>query len=532
MTDDPRDQEERATRDQASMMKLPYCDIRVDGTVKKLANVMDQASIVHFHAVPLRLDGSHLYIGITVKTPQKTIEALKAHFENLIPSFEVISETSFSEVVRQYLPPKKVDPGIVNIADAGASKNLGEVSLQLDTIRGEEVFRYLTTQAIALGASDIHIEPHREGVRIRFRIDGRLHPVAVLTHEKHGLLEMELASRANIKRMVNIPQAGRFSQAYFDKDRQPQTMNMRVETMPVLFGTEAVIRLFNLDVTQLSIKDQDFGPSLPKIEALLARPYGLALVVGPTGSGKTTSLYTFINELNSPQRKIVTLEDPVEYELPGVSQVPVSGDDEFFMKRLEAVLREDPDVIMIGEIRNFDTAKTSLQAALTGHLVLSTFHAGSAAAAVARLLDMVAFNPLLSAAIRLVIAQRLVRKLCQNCMIPAQLQPAIKELLDREMATLPEAQRIAPTDMKIHGAGPGCDVCHHIGYVGRMVIREVMFITPEFETFLSTDQARTAKAVEDYAIRQGMRTLLQDGLLKVASGLTSIEEIALVADVR
>lgn len=533
MAHEARDQEERATRDQAALMKLPYCDTRIEGMFSKLPGVMDLTSMEHYHVVPLRRDGNHLFIGLTVKTPKSALEELRVHFENMITDFEVISESAYQELFKSYQPIKKVDLGVVNIADAGASATLADVSLRLDQVRADEAFRFLMTQAIALEVSDVHIEPSRHGVRIRFRLDGMLHQVAVLSHDKHALLEMELATRAGVKRMVNIPQSGRFAQAYFDRAGLPQNMNMRVETMPVLFGTETVIRLFNVDTSRLRLERLELDPArLEHIKTLISRPYGLVLVVGPTGSGKTTMLYTFINELNSPQRKIITLEDPIEYELEGVTQVPVRAEDSTFALRLEGVLREDPDVIMIGEIRNFDTARTALQAALTGHLVLSTFHAGSAAAAMTRLLDMIQFNPLLSGAIRMIIAQRLVRVLCGACKKPVEPSGAVRHLITSELGNLPEAERPDLTKLTVYEA-VGCKECKGLGYKGRTAVRELLVVTPEMEQVITHQGiGMSTQSLEAEAVKHGMRTLLQDALLKVLAGVTSLDELSRTTDIR
>jgi type II secretory ATPase GspE/PulE/Tfp pilus assembly ATPase PilB-like protein len=310
-------------------------------------------------------------------------------------------------------------------------------------------------------------------------------------------------------------------------------MNMRVETMPVLFGTETVIRLFNLDTSRLHLERMEFDPPrLAPIKTLLSRPYGLVLAVGPTGSGKTTLLYTFINELNSPQRKIITLEDPVEYELDGITQIPVVTEDSTFGLRLEAVLREDPDVIMIGEIRNFDTARTALQAALTGHLVLSTFHAGSTAAAMSRLLDMIQFNPLLAGAVRMIIAQRLVRMLCPHCKKAVEPNPVMRELITKELSKLPETERPDLSKITVYEA-VGCKECKGIGYQGRTAVRELLVITPELEEIVTRSGfGLSAQGFEAEATKRGMRTLLQDALLKVLEGVTSLDEVSRTTDIR
>jgi type II secretory ATPase GspE/PulE/Tfp pilus assembly ATPase PilB-like protein len=531
---DMRDQEERATRDQAAMLKLPYCDIRIEGTFVKPIGVMDQASMEQLHAVPLRQDNTRMFIGVTVKTPQSAMDEIRKHFESFLLAFEIISESAYREILERYAPPKKANVGTIDISSAGASTSLTDVSTKLNQVNPDEAFLFLTTQAISLGASDIHLEPARSGVRIRFRMDGLLHHVALLSHEKYDLLQIELSSRAGVRRMIAEPQAGRFSQSYIDRDGKSKQMSMRVETMPVLFGTEVVIRLFNLNTDRLHLDKLDLDDKRRMaVEGLLRRPYGMALVVGPTGSGKTTTLYTFINELNSPQRKIITLEDPVEYELDGITQIPVSQSDQSFSSRLEAVLREDPDIIMIGEIRNFDTARTALQAALTGHLVLSTFHAGSAAAALSRMLDMIQFNPLLASAVRMIIAQRLLRKLCEHCKQAYEPEPALKTLIAGQLAKLPEGEPRPDLSTLQLFKPVGCNACNNIGYKDRVAVREMLIVTPEFEEILVRQGAHMSmQDFEQEAVKRGMRTLLQDALLRVVNGETSVDELSRTTDIR
>jgi type II secretory ATPase GspE/PulE/Tfp pilus assembly ATPase PilB-like protein len=287
-----------------------------------------------------------------------------------------------------------------------------------------------------------------------------------------------------------------------------------------------VVRLFNLSVRFLSLKNLQLSPHHEEVLLrCVSHPRGLVLVVGPTGSGKTSTLYSVMNHLNNPEIKIVTLEDPIEYELDGISQVPVRSDDkQLFTDKLRAVLREDPNVIMIGEIRDADTAKTALQAALTGHLVLSTFHATNASAAISRLIDMINENPLLASSIKLIMAQRLVRRLCDACKIdsPAsdseflQIKTALEALPQETYPNLENLQLSRPV---------GCDVCHHFGYKGRLNILEQLEITPAIEDLIAKGTATTADAIEQAAIKDGMTTILQDGIGKVLEGLTTLEEV-------
>lgn len=256
----------------------------------------------------------------------------------------------------------------------------------------------------------------------------------------------------------------------------------------------------------------------------------MILAVGPTGSGKTSALYSIVNELNSPERKIITLEDPVEYDLPGVTQIPIHSEDkELFAEKLRAVLREDPNIIMIGEIRDLDTAKTALQASLTGHLVLSTFHASSAATAISRLLDMAGDNALLASSLKIINAQRLLRKVCEYCKQPVELDSVTKTRIQKALSNLPTDIQNALTTATVF-QGKGCPQCNGLGYRDRVPVVEQLVMNDDLEKLLSSTSLVTADQVEEVAIASGMVTLLQDGLLKVLRGLTTLEEVEHILD--
>jgi type II secretory ATPase GspE/PulE/Tfp pilus assembly ATPase PilB-like protein len=333
--------------------------------------------------------------------------------------------------------------------------------------------------------------------------------------------------RAGAKWGGDIPQAGRIQLNLISPEGDIVPLNMRLETIPSLYGQDVVIRLFTLNISFLKLDSLALSPKQRALlEKIISHPRGLVLTVGPTGSGKTSSLYAIMNQLNSPEVKIVTLEDPVEYELEGVSQLPVKSEDsELFMEKLRAVLREDPNIIMIGEIRDADTAKTALQAALTGHLVLSTFHASSTASAVTRLMDMIGENPLLASSVRLIMAQRLLRRLCPDC--KESYTPSKEEQLQIKTALegMPEEFQPKFDTLKLNKP-KGCVKCHNFGYKGRIGLFEQLEITPEMEELISRGIiAATNMAVQTLAIKQGMVTLLQDGVLKVVAGETSLDEV-------
>ncbi|MEX1995420.1 MAG: ATPase, T2SS/T4P/T4SS family, partial [Candidatus Saccharimonadales bacterium] len=318
------------------------------------------------------------------------------------------------------------------------------------------------------------------------------------------------------------------SRSYKMSTGEEVMLNLRVETIPTVYGMDAVMRLFNMRLELFRL--DNLGLSQKELEVVndvIRHPTGMVLVVGPTGSGKTTTLYSLLNTLNTPERKIITLEDPVEYNMPGVVQIPVKGalESHGFAEKLRAVLRLDPDVVMVGEIRDQDTAKTALQGALTGHLVLSTFHAGSAAAALTRMLDMVGINPLFANAMHLVMAQRLVRRLDDETKQPYHPDEALKAQLKSLIDTYP-AQLERPEIDSITLYKPGSSQKNPFGYTGQVAIREQLVMTPGVQQLLRLPPNQiTTDMLQAKAVEEGMRTMLQDGLEKVFAGQTTLEEI-------
>jgi len=306
------------------------------------------------------------------------------------------------------------------------------------------------------------------------------------------------------------------------------TVNLRVETVPTIYGQDVVMRLFNLKLELLSLDNLGLSErERGVVDDIIRHPTGMVLVVGPTGSGKTTTLYSLLTTLNSEERKIITLEDPVEYFLPGVVQIPVEGDlhSSGFAERLRAVLRLDPDTLMVGEIRDQDTARTALQAALTGHLVLSTFHASSSAAALSRLLDYIGINPLFASAIHLIMAQRLIRRLDDATKVGYSPDDAVRAQLQAVVDTLPPGVE-RPDLSNVTLYKPGSSPEHPFGFTGQFPIREQLQMTPGIQQLLRLPPGQvTTEMLEQKAVEDGMITMLQDGVLKVLRGETTLEEV-------
>jgi len=291
---------------------------------------------------------------------------------------------------------------------------------------------------------------------------------------------------------------------------------------------DAVMRLFNMSLELLKLSNLGLsGQESAIVNEVIQHPTGMVLIVGPTGSGKTTTLYSLINTLNTPERKIITLEDPVEYNMPGIVQIPVEGELEGhdFAERLRAVLRLDPDVVMVGEIRDQDTAKTALQGALTGHLVMSTFHASSSAAALTRMLDMVGINPLFANAMHLIMAQRLVRRLDDATKQPYQPDTALKDQIKAVINSMPpHIQRPNLENLTLYK--PGTSAANPFGYSGQLALREQFQMTHGVQQVLRLPANQiTTELLQAKAVEEGMRTMLHDGVLKAIAGLTTIEEV-------
>lgn len=528
-----REQDELNTQKRANLLGLQYFDTRGKvQTAPLFKNVLSVQEMYTGHLVPLS-DGSEnipLLFGITVQTPQRLLRELRERFPDRTVQFWMMSLLGFREFMLRYDPPKKVVYDDVKIASEGDSATIAEVSKTLDTVRSDDILNYLIAQADRLNASDIHLECQRDNVRVRFRVDGALHPVAELTNDKYRVLSASIASRANVSTVSNDAQTGHMQQDIKKPDGSLRVLNMRLETVPTVYGQDVVIRLFNFDSSLLNLDKLGMAEAQrQEFEAVIKRPHGMVMIVGPTGSGKSTTLYSMINALNNPGRKILTLEDPVEYSIPGISQIPVNtGAGDSFAEKLRAVLRLDPDVVMVGEIRDTDTARTAIQASITGHLVLSTFHASTAAAAFSRMIDMIGQNPIFSTAIRLVVGQRLVRQLDDKTKIAYQPDESTKKYMAAVLKDLP-AHIEKPDLENVTLYKPGSSTEAPFGYVGRIVIMEQMLITDKIQAFLRGEvEDINTDLIERTAKEQGMVTMEQDGVLKAIQGATTLEEIVRV----
>ncbi len=522
-----REQEELSTQQRANLLKIEYLDSRTITDIPLAEGILTNEEMYQNKMVALYDNQSGYTFGITVGTPQQVLRTLRDRFQDKILKFVMISKVGFQEFMARFDPPEEVHYDDITVSQEGASDNIEQVSMTLDGVQSDDILEYVIGQANKLGASDIHFETARGGVRVRFRLDGALHMIAIISHQKYRQLQQSIAVKANISTAAPDAQTGHLSQQVTNDDGTEKLLNMRIETVPTLYGQDAVIRLFNMDANLLKLDNLGLSPKEREpIDEVISHPHGMVLMVGPTGSGKTTTLYSILMQLNDPTRKLVTLEDPVEYGLDGMSQIPVSSrEGDSFASKLRAVMRLDPDVIMVGEIRDVDTARTALQASITGHLVLSTFHAGSAAEAFTRMIDMIGQNPILISAIKLIISQRLVRRLDDATKIEYEPDETVKNHIREVLSGLPEgADKPDLTNIKLFK--PGKSEENPFGFKGRVTVLEELILSPEIQATLR-DQFNipTSEQIEETARKQGMITMYQDGILKCLQGITTLEEV-------
>ncbi|TAL15228.1 type II/IV secretion system protein [Patescibacteria group bacterium] len=526
-----RNDDEKSTQERAAILGLQYMDLRdVEQTLVLIPGVIDIDTMHKNRIVPIEVqrEAQVWNFGITTQTPQSFVIDLQKTYDEQgkTAQFFLISGGCFQVLMNRYDPPKEVKYDNIQIAKVGDSDTISQVSDTLNAVSSDQVFDFLVEQADRIGASDIHIENQLDSIRIRMRIDGALHAVAELNSDRYRVILGALASRANISTAATEPQSGHM-QKEITRDGVTHMLNLRVETVPTMYGQDAVLRLFNFDESMLNLDNLRLGPSeRAEIDEVISHPRGMVLTVGPTGSGKSTTLYSIINALNTTDRKIITLEDPIEYGIPGVTQIPIdTTNGQSFADGLRSVLRQDPDIVMVGEIRDADTAKTAIQASITGHLVLSSFHAIDTSSAFSRMIDLIGVNPIFSTAIRLVIAQRLVRRLDDSTKEEYEPDAATKKWVQTVLANLPS--HIEKPDLENFKLWkPVVSAASPFGFTGRVVIMEQMVVTDEIQKFLRGDiKDVNADAIAKSARAEGMVTLLERGVLAALRGETTLDEI-------
>lgn len=486
-----------------------------DGVDPSVTALIDEKTARRYQAIPVRFDADGmLVVAMVDPTNLQGIDDLQ-----IVSGHTIRPARATKEEVQQLLAStNRVDDiiGIVDDDDLGAG-SVEDLRNETDNAPVVKLVNWIISQAVDHGTSDIHIEPQANAMLIRFRVDGVLKEITQVPRQMAG----GVASRIKIMADLDIaerriPQDGRVGINVGGK-----ALDLRIATLPTVFGEKIVIRILDKSNVMLELGQVGFEPDvLATYEKAYKRPYGAVVITGPTGSGKSTSLYGTLNQLNEPGKNIITVEDPVEYRLQGINQVQVNAKAGLtFAAGLRSILRCDPDIVMIGEVRDRETAQIAVEAALTGHLVLCTLHTNDAAGAIPRLTEM-GVEPFLSAsAIIGILAQRLARKLCPECRVKATVSH--KQLMEiGETKTLP---RGLPDPAPIYEAGPGCSKCSN-GYKGRVGLYE--FLTMSEETRHLALQEASGAQIAAQARKEGMRTLREDGLIKVLSGRTTLEELA------
>jgi general secretion pathway protein E len=467
--------------------------------------------------LPLFEDEDGIQIAFAHPIDRFTVEAMQMAagkpvkaFVGLPSEIELALERLYEKVEEA---PESAE-GALGEFDEEDIEHLKDLASEAPVIR---MVNQLIQKALESRASDIHIEPFADQLKVRYRVDGILKEVDAppVRSTAAVISRVKIMAKLNIAER-RLPQDGRIPIRI-----QGRELDLRVSTVPTMFGESVVMRLLDKESVRFDLDALGFdGSPRERLRLILEKPYGILLVTGPTGSGKSTTLYTALSRMNTEERKIITVEDPVEYQLAGINQIQVkSAIGMTFASALRAIVRQDPDVIMVGEMRDLETARIAVQSALTGHVVLSTLHTNDAASGVTRLLEMGVEDYLLTSTINGILAQRLVRKLCPHC---RESYPAIPELAVRFSAI-----GAAPDDVELHRA-VGCDACNGTGYRGRLVITEVLLMTDQIRKAVLNHA--TATEIRRIAVAEGMETMYLDGLRKALDGRTTIEEVLRVAE--
>ncbi len=534
---------ERVVASKASSMNLPYLFLQGFPIGPDTIAIIPQDQALSLKIVAFFRSTEEIRIGVvdpSVQGLSEMVEYLKEryHIERLI--IYLISEHSFFEAIKLYKAVPKIKKILkgVEISAKEIEKYKKEIHVLSDlqkiikNVSITDIVTALISLAMQVRASDVHVEAEAEDVKIRYRIDGILNDAAVLPQELWARITSRIKLLSGLKLNVTTkPQDGRFT-IFLSEDK----IDVRVSVIPTTHGESIVLRLLRSSAAGLDFHDLGItGRAFTDISEELSKPNGMIITTGPTGSGKTTTLYSMLTNLNTPETKIITLEDPVEYKLEGINQSQIDYSKDYdFANGLRSILRQDPDVIMVGEIRDLETADVAINAALTGHLVLSTLHTNSAAGAIPRFLSMGVKPYLLSPALNAIIGQRLVRKVCPHCKVEDDLDTKTRAEVIKNLEKLPP-ESAAHIDMKElltakFYKGAGCKECHGIGYQGRIGIYEVMIMNKEIEAAILNQQISEYK-FQDISTARGMITMIQDGLLKALEGITTVDEVFRVAKV-
>lgn len=506
---------------------VPFVDLEKIPIDSQAVGLISESITRRYQIIPYRFDPkeSAIYIGteepsntsivdfLEKKTGKRIILTL-ADKEQIIKMLDLSYSQGLSPEVRdalkEYTPEQDIDTQINNV--------------QLQQAPIAKIVSTILDFSVKGRASDIHIEPEETRTKVRYRIDGILQEKLSLPKTIHEALVSRIKILSEMKiDEKRIPQDGRFT--FKSKNDE---VDLRVSTLPTVFGEKVVMRLLKKTGGIPSLADLGFGgPQLKELEEAIAKPYGIVLITGPTGSGKTTTLYSILSRLNKPTVNIVTLEDPVEYQIAGINQVQINVQAGLtFATGLRAFLRQDPNIILVGEVRDKETTQLAIQAALTGHLVFSTLHTNNAATAIPRLIDLGAESFLIASVLTAILAQRISRKICPYCKVsfkaPDEITVNIKAVLG---PLFPKKYETQPIQLS---KGKGCHECNQTGYLGRIAIFEILKVTSAINQHILRQES--AEEIEKTAKKEGFIKMVEDGYLKVLDGVTTMEEVLRVAE--
>jgi type IV pilus assembly protein PilB len=516
--------EEDVTRYLGEQYGIPYIDLDSQTIAPEVIRLIHPGIVQKHLVIPVARAGTTLTMAMADPTNVFAVDDIK-FMTGLKVELMVATESAIRRAIdRFYDSSETLQNVMASIEDAGmevmeeredANLNISDLRQAVEEAPVVKLVNLILAEAIKKGVSDIHAEPYEKTFRVRFRIDGLLYQVMTPPMSLKNALISRLKIMANLDISERrLPQDGRMKVKY--KGRE---VDFRVSTLPTLFGEKVVMRLLDKSNLKLDLSTLGFeAKALADFEEAIRAPYGMILVTGPTGSGKTTTLYSALDRLNQPETNIMTAEDPVEFNLKGINQVQIReniGLD--FAAALRSFLRQDPDIIMVGEVRDRETAEIAVKAALTGHLVLSTLHTNDAPSAVTRLLNMGIEPFLVASSVMLIMAQRLLRRVCVHC--KASVVVPLNALID---IGLTHEEAASTTCYK----GNGCEICSGTGYKGRIAIYEVMTLSPELRDMVLS--GASALEIKRGAIQQGMRTLRMSGIAKLQEGITTVEEVVRV----
>ena len=527
---------------------LPYIDLNRIGVDNEALRSISQTDALEMKVAPFKLFGKNIFIAI--RAPNENLfKKLKEDMErkNLVPTFYMTSSASLNKVWDRYKELSMAESSKIGGLEISGeilrdtAKNINHIQdiekLVIEALEGNKIHKIsrlleiILAGAIAIRASDVHIEPEKERGRLRLRLDGVLQDINFFGSDVYRLLNSRIKLLSGMKLTSKIAQDGRFN--IMEKDEE---ISVRVSLIPGSYGESIVMRILDPKSIQIEFKKLGIEPYLFGIvQEEIIKPNGLILVTGPTGSGKTTTLYAFLRKIYSPEINIITIEDPVEYHLIGITQTQINLERGYtFPEGLRSALRQDPDVIMVGEMRDGETAEIAVQSSLTGHVVLSTLHTNNAAGVIPRLIDLGVNPKILVSALSLSIAQRLVRKLCVFCKkekTPIEEESKIiKSIIDgmKEEAKDPSNHNINPDAPFKLFVPVGCEKCNSTGYNGRIGIFEAIKTDEAIEKIIPENPSE--REIKKVASKQGILSMRQDGIVKILNGITSFEEVQSVVD--